>query len=904
MTVNSLSKKEDAHLVCLEPPKSNKIPLNGLKRPIMVFTLIIIFILPFFPGSEESEVVSPLFSPRLPEVSEVSEVIPSRVIVHDTIETADNGYVILCEEYSFDQSGSLMLFKTDHEGELQWSRNYGIRDINQQVIQSITQLSDGGFVIAGWYDGIDVNSERTASIGYSEYWIIRTDEWGIIQWNNTYARDTLRRIEVSFLISTPDGGFLLGGCQNNWESITDYSSNRNVRAIVFLVKYGSNGEIHWNKTLMTDSSCRNNEELVMVQSTIGGYVYAIAQGGKITLGKINNNGTTQWAHILGEPSYEFVNPFLQPSPDGGVFITYRTFEWIEVSPGDFHHVTLLGIANISSSGKLSWNQHYDLEYLLEQEGFHYSSSFTTISTVNGFTFGNAEWDGDLKSQLATMDYEGNVKKSVLINDIELTHFIKTSDGGYLISGNNYLVTDNSTAILMKYDDSLNYLWSHEYLIPADDEWSTDVVHTQSGDLVLVGNTNSIGNGRLDGFLTTFQETDNITILQTYGGEGEDGIYSFIQTNDLGFALGGFTDSYGTGGYDMWLIKTDAKGIPQWNQTYGGQGDEWCETVIQTNDGGFLLIGGYYIIKTDVNGNFEWNQSLYMCGSSVLQTEDGGFLLGGTNPKRDFGFTIQLMKITSQGILEWNHSYVNTQTYNDNYISVEGLLQVNGDYALLGMDFLSCGDDYCHAGEIIPFFMRTDSQGTLLYNQSYSSCNWWDDHGGLGYDYSTTWKRFPQLTCGSTYAFSSSQDGGFFFGVGSWLIKTDSTGLLEWNLTYQASETFSSPTILSITHPSKGRFVLAGYITTITPVDGVSRDIWYSVIDLDRNLETHRILGFETGNISLKVFSNSLINEVTALQASEISPVPGFQFLFCLVTLIEILAAVRMRKKIVIHSKNK
>jgi len=57
--------------------------------------------------------------------------------------------------------------------------------------------------------------------------------------------------------------------------------------------------------------------------------------------------------------------------------------------------------------------------------------------------------------------------------------------------------------------------------------------------------------------------------QTYGGTGSDSVEVFIQTSDGGYALAGYTNSFGAGSYDYWLVKTDADGNMQWNRTYGG-----------------------------------------------------------------------------------------------------------------------------------------------------------------------------------------------------------------------------------------------------------------------------------------------------------------------------------------------
>jgi predicted secreted protein len=149
--------------------------------------------------------------------------------------------------------------------------------------------------------------------------------------------------------------------------------------------------------------------------------------------------------------------------------------------------------------------------------------------------------------------------------------------------------------------------------------------------------------------------------QTYGGAGDDRAYSVINTTDGGYALAGYTNSFGAGGYDFWLVKTDSAGNMQWNQTYGGAGDDCARSIVQTSDGGYALAGytysfgagGYdfWLVKTDSAGNMQWNQTYGGTGDdyaySVVQTSDGGYALAGyTNSFGAGGYDFYLVKARS------------------------------------------------------------------------------------------------------------------------------------------------------------------------------------------------------------------------------------------------------------------
>jgi hypothetical protein len=78
--------------------------------------------------------------------------------------------------------------------------------------------------------------------------------------------------------------------------------------------------------------------------------------------------------------------------------------------------------------------------------------------------------------------------------------------------------------------------------------------------------------------------------RTHGGGNSDWGHSLIVTSDGGFAFVGESDSFGAGGYDFWLVKTDELGFIEWSRTYGGPERDSAESLVQTSDGGYALAG--------------------------------------------------------------------------------------------------------------------------------------------------------------------------------------------------------------------------------------------------------------------------------------------------------------------------
>jgi hypothetical protein len=79
--------------------------------------------------------------------------------------------------------------------------------------------------------------------------------------------------------------------------------------------------------------------------------------------------------------------------------------------------------------------------------------------------------------------------------------------------------------------------------------------------------------------------------RVFGGTGPDYGWSVDRANDDGYIIASGEASFGAGGYDAWLIKTDANGNKVWDKTFGGTYSDWANSVNQTKDGGYIITGG-------------------------------------------------------------------------------------------------------------------------------------------------------------------------------------------------------------------------------------------------------------------------------------------------------------------------
>jgi hypothetical protein len=168
--------------------------------------------------------------------------------------------------------------------------------------------------------------------------------------------------------------------------------------------------------------------------------------------------------------------------------------------------------------------------------------------------------------------------------------VQTSDGGYALTGYTYSYGAGDADVwLVKVDEYGNVQWNKTYG-GTDNDGAFLVVQTADEGYAISGRTASFGSGNFDFWLVKADEYGNLQWNKTYGGAGEERALSVVQTADEGYALAGFTGSSGAGKLDVWLVKTDSAGNQLWNSTCGGTDNDRAQAAVQSNDGGYALAG--------------------------------------------------------------------------------------------------------------------------------------------------------------------------------------------------------------------------------------------------------------------------------------------------------------------------
>lgn len=266
----------------------------------------------------------------------------------------------------------------------------------------------------------------------------------------------------------------------------------------------------------------------------------------------------------------------------------------------------------------------------------------------------------------------------------------------------------------------------------------DLHPTSDSGFVVVGASGSFSNnGVADVYLLKYDTTYQLEWSKLIGNSGIDQGNKIIQTSDKGYAIAGFTNSAGSGGYDMYLIKTDSVGNLEWDRTFGGSDWDFADALVQTPDGGYLIAGStqsfgnggkdIYIIKTDTNGVQMWDKiiggSKRDLARDLLVMHDGNFLVvGETTADTTDSSDLYLAQLSPTGTVLWTETYGNS--YDDGAHTVIQLQDSN--LAIMGYTNTTVSNKDA-------YLIKVDTFGQELWNRIYlngSSTPMKDD---VGYD---------------------------------------------------------------------------------------------------------------------------------------------------------------------------
>lgn len=328
--------------------------------------------------------------------------------------------------------------------------------------------------------------------------------------------------------------------------------------------------------------------------------------------------------------------------------------------------------------------------------------------------------------------------------------------------------------------------------------------------------------------------------KTYGdGNNEADAYSIKQTFDGGYIIAGRVYSIATD-FDFWIIKTNSTGDITWEKKFGGTHEDTPKEIIQTRDSGYIIIGvthsndgdvndyhgnslsldygDIWVVKLNKEGSLQWKKcyggSLIEAPTSILQTEDGGYIIAGASDSDDgdvigginFHWGCWILKISPVGDILW-------QKKQSDYLPGLNSIQQTFDKG-----FILCG--------------IASSDADILKLDSTGNFEWYNLYGGSGVENAKSIVQTPD----SGYIFvasSTSSDGDVAknYGVSDyWIVKINKDGFIQWQKNYGGSGS-EEPFAMSTT--TDGGLVIAGRTNSgDSDVTGHHRNDDYWVIKID------------------------------------------------------------------------
>jgi hypothetical protein len=368
-------------------------------------------------------------------------------------QTSDGGYIVA--GYSNSNDGDVSgnhggqfdywIVKLDVNGIIQWQKSLGgsapLGGFGSEYATSIQQTSDGGYIVVGQSDSND--GDVSGNHGLYDCWVVKLDPNGILQWQKSYGGSGWDR--ANSIQETTDGGYIVAG----WSSSNDGDVSGNIYFSdnYWIVKLDVNGIIQWQRTFGGDSGGGGTTSIQ--QTSDGGYIVAgfyTDNGGDVTgnhgqfdywIVKIDAFGILQWQKSLGGSVEDYANSIQQTS-DGGYIVAGQS----NSNDGDVtgnHGEPDYWIVKLDPNGIIQWQKSlggssWDQASAIQQTtdgGYLVTGS---SSSNDGDVTGN-HGDGDL--WVVKLDLNGNIEwqKSYGGSGGEGAHSIQeTSDGGYIVAG--------------------------------------------------------------------------------------------------------------------------------------------------------------------------------------------------------------------------------------------------------------------------------------------------------------------------------------------------------------------------------------------------------------------------------------------------------------------------------------
>ncbi|WP_042691528.1 Kelch repeat-containing protein [Thermococcus nautili] len=323
--------------------------------------------------------------------------------------------------------------------------------------------------------------------------------------------------------------------------------------------------------------------------------------------RLDSEGDARWSKTYGGLSNDYANA-LTVAPNGDIVIAGSTKSF---GAGSYD----VWVLRLDAEGNVKWQKTYG--------GSGWDEAKAVVIAPNGDIIVAGYMDGDV--WVLRLDENGNVKwqKTYGGSDEEDAYAIAlTQDGGIIVVGHTYSFGTGapvySNVWVLSLDENGSVKWQKTYGGFKNDEAYTVAV-TKNGDIVVAGYTESFGSRREDVWVLRLDSDGNVKWQKTYGGDGNERAYGAVIEKNGDITIVGGTKSFGSGRYDVWILRLDANGKVKWQKTYGGSSSDWAYAV-SIEPGGDVTVAGWTVsfgagrgdawVLRLTPGDFSWFKSSF------------------------------------------------------------------------------------------------------------------------------------------------------------------------------------------------------------------------------------------------------------------------------------------------------
>ena len=692
-----------------------------------------------------------------------------------------------------------------------WIKTFGADELDGA--NHVLPLADG-YLITGF----------TSSFGNggNDLWVIRTDKNRKKVWDKFYGG---MHMETGFKsMPTRDGGFIILAQTHSYGAGS---------GDIWVLKISDSGTVLWDKTYGNEGFDIGND---ICLSNDNGYMIVGTTNSKKTNSldayviKIDSIGNVLWDQVYGGLSVDGINSISKINDEYGYMLfghtkSYMLDESRKKKKGIFGRMldsifkkeasSESWLINIDEYGDRNWHTTYggkkedvgkeinsfsDGSFLLSNETQSFGKGGKDIWLIKIDSNGKIIWESTVGGK--TDEYAGSTKlksdKEIFISGHKLMKNKISFRSLLFLKSNN---KNNINAFIVKLNYKGKVVWQRDNF--EDEKSSVPFITVLGKSILIAGQKSTIYNGNGDAWIALLNKDGEKVWEDSFGGRGADGGNDVLGTSDGGYISVGYTNAYGSGKNDVWIIKTDFNGEKQWSRVYGGKLDDYGWGVTESDDGGYVIAGetfsfgsgqsDIYLLKIDSNGNMKWNTTFGGLAEdvaySVVNSNDGGFIVAAqTKSYGKGGSDGMIVKFDSKGIKQWNRLFGGKGLDYLKSITVDSLK----GYILAG------GSRSFNDGDNQGWVLSVNNDGYLRWEKTYG------DVGEDGFNMITRTKDGGFVAVGSSASFFSKGMKDVI------MIKLDSDGQKLWMNLYGGRENDIGN---AVNECKDGGFIIAGETTS-------------------------------------------------------------------------------------------